>query len=34
VFYGIEFPPAGGCGDPKALAEFARLAEEVGWRVP
>ena len=31
MFYGIEFPPAGECGDPKALAEFARLAEEVGW---
>jgi hypothetical protein len=31
VFHGIEFPPAGECGDPETLAEFARLAEEVGW---
>jgi alkanesulfonate monooxygenase SsuD/methylene tetrahydromethanopterin reductase-like flavin-dependent oxidoreductase (luciferase family) len=31
VFHGIEFPPAGECGDPKTLAELARLAEEAGW---
>jgi alkanesulfonate monooxygenase SsuD/methylene tetrahydromethanopterin reductase-like flavin-dependent oxidoreductase (luciferase family) len=29
--HGIEFPPAGECGHPKALAELARLAEEPGW---
>src|ERR687886_390202 len=31
MFYGIEFPAAGECGDPRTLAEFARLAEEAGW---
>src|SRR5215211_4964732 len=31
MFYGIEFPAAGECGAPRTLAEFARLAEEVGW---
>lgn len=29
--YGIEFPAAGECGDPRTLAELARLAEEAGW---
>ena len=31
MFHGIEFPAAGECGDPKTLAELARLAEEAGW---
>jgi alkanesulfonate monooxygenase SsuD/methylene tetrahydromethanopterin reductase-like flavin-dependent oxidoreductase (luciferase family) len=31
MFYGIEFPAAGECGDPKTLAELARLAEDAGW---
>lgn len=29
--YGLSFPAAGECGDPAALAEFARLAEAAGW---
>jgi probable F420-dependent oxidoreductase len=31
LLHGIEFPAAGECGDPKILAELARLAEEAGW---
>jgi alkanesulfonate monooxygenase SsuD/methylene tetrahydromethanopterin reductase-like flavin-dependent oxidoreductase (luciferase family) len=31
LLHGIEFPAAGECGDPKTLAELARLAEGAGW---
>lgn len=29
--YGLEVPAAGECGDPRTLAELARLAEDAGW---
>lgn len=31
MHYGIEVVPFGHFGDPKAVIEFARAAEEAGW---
>ena len=31
MLYGVNLPPFGEFGDPRALAELAREAEQAGW---